>query len=152
MNNIIKLYLVLFISLAQFSLLMAGPGGTIAKSLTDTKIGKFIVLILIVVLFPFVVFGFIKDKILYRKTMADLVKLGMKDGRFRWLTLKTRITDVYTRVHRAWDKKYMADVSDFMTDWYWQNQQFVHLDKWAQDGLENICQRNQRNQASLSRN
>ena len=26
-----------------------------------------------------------------------------------------------------------------MTDWYWQNQQLVHLDRWKNEGLVNIC-------------
>jgi len=34
----------------------------------------------------------------------------------------------------------MADVSDFMKDWYWQNQQIVHLDKWDEQGLVNVCE------------
>jgi hypothetical protein len=27
-----------------------------------------------------------------------------------------------------------------MTDWYWQNQQLVYLDKWHKAGLRNICE------------
>jgi hypothetical protein len=27
-----------------------------------------------------------------------------------------------------------------MTDWYWQNQQIVFLDRWERDGLVNICE------------
>lgn len=27
-----------------------------------------------------------------------------------------------------------------MTDWYWQNQQMVYLDKWKRNGLVNICE------------
>lgn len=26
-----------------------------------------------------------------------------------------------------------------MTDWYWQNQQLAHLDRWKREGLINIC-------------
>jgi|GEM_PF-3657415 len=26
-----------------------------------------------------------------------------------------------------------------MTDWYWQNQQLVYLEKWQREGLVNIC-------------
>ena len=26
-----------------------------------------------------------------------------------------------------------------MTDWYWQNQQLAHLDRWAEQGLVNRC-------------
>ena len=27
-----------------------------------------------------------------------------------------------------------------MTDWYWQNQQVVFLDRWEGDGLVNVCE------------
>ena len=26
-----------------------------------------------------------------------------------------------------------------MTDWYWQNQQLAHLDRWKKEGLVNVC-------------
>ena len=139
MNNLFRIILLVFLALIQVNILLAGPGGAIAKSITDTKIGKIIAIVLMVILFPFILYSYFKDTIAYRKTAADLKKLGMKDRRFQWLTMKTRFTDIYSRVHRAWDKKDMAEVSEFMTDWYWQNQQIVHLDKWESKGLVNIC-------------
>ena len=31
----------------------------------------------------------------------------------------------------------MSEASEFMTDWYWRNQQLVVLDRWAAEGLVN---------------
>lgn len=140
MRILLNLCLICFFSLFQIADLMAGPGGKIAKSLSDTTAGKVIVVVLFIVLFPFVVYKFMADTLRYKRTSADLKKLGMHDRQFEWLTLKNRITNVFTRVHRAWEKKDLADVSDFMTDWYWQNQQIVHLDKWEEQGLVNVCE------------
>jgi len=42
-------------------------------------------------------------------------------------------------VHSGWEKEDLSDVSGWMTDWYWQNQQLAHLEKWKRDGLVNIC-------------
>jgi hypothetical protein len=33
----------------------------------------------------------------------------------------------------------MAQASDWMTEWYWQNQQLAHLNRWAEQGLVNHC-------------
>jgi hypothetical protein len=34
----------------------------------------------------------------------------------------------------------MIRAFEYLTDWYWQNQQLVHLDRWHQEGLRNVCE------------
>ena len=41
---------------------------------------------------------------------------------------------------QAWEKSDVSESSEWMTDWYWQNQQLVYLDMWQRDGLVNICE------------
>ncbi|MCH8207886.1 MAG: hypothetical protein IIA62_02335 [Nitrospinae bacterium] len=33
----------------------------------------------------------------------------------------------------------MTESSNWMTDWYWKNQQMVYLDRWEREGLYNHC-------------
>jgi len=61
------------------------------------------------------------------------------DPAFDWLTLKDRVTESFHRVHAAWGKEDMAQASEWMTEWYWQNQQLAHLNRWAEQGLVNRC-------------
>jgi len=36
----------------------------------------------------------------------------------------------------------MKEASEWMTDWYWKNQQIAFLDQWASEGLVNHCRVN----------
>ena len=36
------------------------------------------------------------------------------------------------------NKKMFTTASQWMSDWYWQNQQFAHLNRWQQQNLTNI--------------
>jgi hypothetical protein len=49
------------------------------------------------------------------------------------------VQDCFYRIHGAWEKKDVTDASEFMTDWYWQNQQLAVLNRWQRDGLVNHC-------------
>lgn len=118
--------------------LLAGPGGKIAKSLSDTPAGKFILIGIVVLVLPLIIYNIYKDRRNKSKAMAVLKKLSLNDKRFDWLNLKSRITDVFTRVHSAWEQKDMENASEFMTSWYWQNQQSVYLNKWEEQGLVNV--------------
>ena len=33
----------------------------------------------------------------------------------------------------------MSEASEWMTSWYWQNQQMAYLNQWERDGLVNHC-------------
>jgi len=59
---------------------------------------------------------------------------------FDWIKLRKRIQDCFYRVHAAWGKSDVSEPSEWMTDWYWKNQQMVYLDGWERDGLVNICE------------
>lgn len=115
----------------------AGPGGKIAKALFTTFWGKVLLVVLTIIFLPFILYARLRQYFKVRRTMATLRQLAANDRNFDWMTLKNRVTDIFTRTHRAWGKEDMGEVSSFSTSWYWQNQQLVHLDRWKEQGLVN---------------
>jgi hypothetical protein len=71
--------------------------------------------------------------------MQDLKTLAAENRAFDWLPLKDHIVNAFHRVHSAWRKEDMREAGQWMTDWYWQNQQMAFLDRWERDGLVNHC-------------
>lgn len=59
---------------------------------------------------------------------------------FQWIKLRKRVKDCFTRVHDSWSKAGVSIASEWMTSWYWQNQQLVYLDRWEREGLINECE------------
>lgn len=134
------LLLVLFFSLIQCAELIAGPGGKIAKEIFTSPAGKIIGLIIGIIFLPLIIYVNIREHLGVRKTEKDLAQLALRQPKyFQWLTVKDRIQEVFGRVHSAWDKEDMSEASKWMTNWYWQNQQLLFLDKWAREGLVNKC-------------
>ena len=118
----------------------AGPGGKIAKAVFTTFWGKLLLLVLVIIFLPFLLYARIRQYFKVRNTMKALRQLGANNRNFDWLTLKNRLTDIFTRTHAAWTREQMDEVSEFSTSWYWQNQQIVHLDRWKDQGLQNKSQ------------
>src|SRR3954463_2010196 len=117
----------------------AAPGGKIVSAIFKTTWGKVLLGVLTVVLSPLIAYVMIKERIAEKKTLAHLRRLAALDRNFDWMRLKDRVTDCYHRVHSAWRAEDMAQASDWMTSWYWQNQQLAHLNQWERDGLVNHC-------------
>lgn len=130
---------VLFFLLLTAEPVLAGPGGKIAKSLFDSLWGKLLLIALIIVFLPLIVLNFFKERWAERRTRRDLRFMSKYNSNFEWLFLKQRITDCFNRIHRAWQQEELEQVSEWMTSWYWQNQQSLVLDEWAQKDLVNIC-------------
>jgi hypothetical protein len=117
----------------------AGPGGQVAKAIAQTLWGKMILGLLALVLLPIGIYLFIKQQLAEQRAYRDLRYMARYDSNFEWLQAKERIIDCFYRVHCAWSAEDISEVSEVMTDWYWQNQQLVRLDKWQKQGLYNIC-------------
>jgi len=75
-----------------------------------------------------------------RRAQRDLAYLARLSPAFRWLDLRERAMACFQRVHAAWRREDVSEASEYMTDWYWQNQQLVVLDRWAAEGLVNHCE------------
>ncbi|WP_179005687.1 hypothetical protein [Winogradskyella forsetii] len=117
----------------------AGPGGTIAKGLFKTWWGKLILFALFIVFFPLIVYTYTVEFFAVKKTKKQLNQIGLKHKDFSWLNLDKNVRNVFRRVYLAWDNEDMKEVSEYVNHWYWQNQQTVHLDRWKQENLKNVC-------------
>src|SRR5215212_6690825 len=115
----------------------AAPGGKIVTGLFKSTWGKILLGLLVVLFSPLIAYVMIKERIAEKKTLRHLRRLAAIDPKFDWMTVKDRVTDCYHRVHSAWRAEDMGQASDWMTTWYWQNQQLAHLNHWERDGLVN---------------
>lgn len=124
----------------------ASPGGSIAKAAVNTTWGRIGMLVLFIILSPLVLYVYLKESKAKKRTLKDLDYLSRQEGalEFDWLKMKPRLYDCFVRVHSAWDKEDVSEASKWMTSWFWQNQQIGVLDKWARDGLKNVCEVHQK--------
>ncbi|QTA91692.1 Uncharacterized protein dnm_077650 [Desulfonema magnum] len=144
MNKLFQVLLigmwVLFTLLIFIEPALAGPGGKIASAMFRSFWGKVLLAVLTVILLPFIFYAGIKEYLAERRTLKDLHGLAKISGHFDWAYLRDRIVECFYQVHDAWRREDMSEASEWMTDWYWRNQQIVFLDQWAREGLVNHCQ------------
>jgi hypothetical protein len=117
----------------------AGPGGYVARALFESFWGRLLLGVLTIVLLPIILWVVMKEKLAERRTLADLRYMARLTPTFDWLKVRQRAIDCFCRVHAAWRKEDTSEASQWMTDWYWQNQQMAHLDRWEREGLRNVC-------------
>ena len=135
-----KILFVLLASLIQVSELIAGPGGKIAKELFDSPLGKLAAIVLAIIFLPFIIRSYYKRTKATRGTKKMLTQLTKVDHElFDEINLKNRVTDIFTRVHKAWSDRDLDNCESYMTMWYRLNQQSVYLDDWDSRGLMNVC-------------
>jgi len=120
-------------------LALAGPGGKIASAIFKGFWGRVLLAALAIVLLPLILYVVGREWLAERRATRALRELRELHPAFDWLTLKDRISECFHRVHAAWRREDMAQASTWMTEWYWQNQQLAHLDRWAEQGLVNRC-------------
>lgn len=118
---------------------LAAPGGKIVSGFAKTWWGKSIMAVLGVVLIPFSIWAYRKEQRAMKLAHAQLETLGQDYPEFDWMRIKQRATECYQRVHEAWGHQDLERADEWMTSWYWQNQQLVSIEGWARDGLENVC-------------
>ena len=118
---------------------LAAPGGKIAGAVAKSFGGRVVLGLLFVVFLPLILYVVAREAIASRRARGALRTLRGLNPAFDWMTLHDRVVECFTRVHAAWRKEDMAQASAWMTDWYWQNQQLAHLDRWAEQGLVNQC-------------
>jgi len=133
------LFSVLIIAVMAVDPAFAGPGGKIASAIFESFWGKVILVVLVVFFLPLIIYTLVKEKMAERRALRDLKYMARFHPAFDWLKVRERITDCVHRVHDAWRREEMSEASNWMTDWYWQNQQMVHIDRWEREGLTNVC-------------
>lgn len=119
---------------------LAGPGGKIATAVASTLWGKIVLGLLVIAFLPLIIAVLIREKLSERRARKDLRFMAAHSPTFDWLKIMERAKDCYYRVHSGWESEDLSQVTGWMTDWYWQNQQIVHLNRWQREGLVNICQ------------
>ena len=134
--SVFLLFLMLFIIIEPA---IAGPGGRIASAVFETFLGRVIFGTLLIIFLPLIVYVFIKEKIAERRARKDLSFMATYSPIFELLKIQERVKDCFLRVHSGWEKEDLSKASNWMTSWYWQNQQYVYLEKWKREGLVNIC-------------
>jgi hypothetical protein len=117
----------------------AGPGGQIAKLLAKTFWGKMVLSLLTFILLPVGIYLYTKQRLAERRAYKDLRYMAQHDPNFEWQRARKRILDCFYQIHSAWKQEDVSEACEYMTDWYWQNQQLVYLDRWHREGLRNIC-------------
>lgn len=139
-NLLLKLILSFCFICFHLNEVIAGPGGKIAKVVFDSPVGRIVFVLLVILFLPLIIYNWIKVSFGIRKTRRDIKQLAIVHPQiFDEITLKNRVTDVFLRVHKGWSNENLEECSEYMSDWYWQNQQTVYLDKWKENNLENIC-------------
>jgi len=117
----------------------AAPGGKIASAAFETFWGRIVLAALMIFFLPLIAYVLLREKISERRARKDLRFMAAYSSQFEWLKIQERAKDCFYRIHSGWDDEDLSQVKEWMTDWYWQNQQLVHLEKWKKDGLKNIC-------------
>lgn len=126
--------------LFQASEVLASPGGKIVKEFFSSPGGKILGVILVIIFLPLIIISYVKNTKAIKETKKKLTQLAKIDNElFDEINLKNRVTDIFTRVHRAWSEKDLGNCEEFMTNWYRQNQQTVFLDEWDKKGMMNVC-------------
>lgn len=117
----------------------AGPGGKIASTIYDTFWGKVLLIVILLIIWPLVLFNSIKKHFAIRRSLKDISYVSTHNADFNWIDIKQRLQDCFNSVHLNWETEDLSKAGEWMTDWYWQNQQRVHLQRWRMEGLKNIC-------------
>lgn len=136
---------ILVFALISFALLVfvepayAGPGGFVAKGLFKSWWGKVFLFALVIILSPLIIYINLREYIAVKQNEKILTNLASVNSDFKWSSLQKNIRNVYLRVHVAWSKENMEEVSSYVSNWYWQNQQLVILDEWKRKKIKNIC-------------
>lgn len=138
MLGLLSILFILLLCAAEPAL--AGPGGKIAAAVATTFWGKLFLGLLTILFLPLIIYVLIREKLSERRARKDLRFMAGYSATFEWLKIMERAKDCFYRVHSSWEQEDLSQVSAWMTDWYWQNQQIVHLNRWQREGLVNICQ------------
>lgn len=138
-KQILVLVLVCFAILAFVEPAYAGPGGFVAKGLFKSWWGKVFLFVLVIILSPLIIYIRFREYIAVKQNQKILTTLASVNSDFKWSSLEKNIRNVYLRVYVAWSKENMEEVSSYVSNWYWQNQQLVILDEWKRKKIKNIC-------------
>ena len=128
-----RAYLALILGIFMAAPALAGPGGVF-----KSPVIWWAVIILLPVMLPIAIYIAIKERRQIRRTEADLARLAAVFPQYQWLTLRDRAQDAFTWMWSEWSQGKLEKSKQFVTDWYWENQQLL-LAEWEHKGWENVC-------------
>jgi len=138
-SHLIILVLVLALVLFDIDPMYAGPGGTVVKAIFKTWWGKVLLSILGIIFFPLTIYVYFREYFAVKNCKKQLLELGKRNKDFSWLNLDKNVRNIFNRVYIAWNNQDLKEASSYISHWYWQNQQLVHLDEWKKENLRNVC-------------
>lgn len=138
-SHLIILVLVLALVLFDIDPMYAGPGGTVVKAIFKTWWGKVLLSILGIIFLPLTIYVYFREYFAVKNCKKQLLELGKRNKDFSWLNLDKNVRNIFNRVYIAWNNQDLEEASSYISHWYWQNQQLVHLDEWKKENLRNVC-------------
>ncbi|MEP2060100.1 MAG: hypothetical protein ABJJ05_19985 [Maribacter litoralis] len=138
-SHLIILVLVLALVLFDIDPMYAGPGGTVVKAVFKTWWGKVLLSILGIIFLPLTIYVYFREYFAVKNCKKQLLELGKRNKDFSWLNLDKNVRNIFNRVYIAWNNQDLKEASSYISHWYWQNQQLVHLDEWKKENLRNVC-------------
>jgi hypothetical protein len=110
-----------------------------ASAVFTTFWGRVALGVLVIIFAPLIAYVVVRERLSERRARQDLRFMANYDTQFDWLKIRERAKDCFYRVHSGWRDEDLSGVADWMTSWYWQNQQLAHLERWKREGLVNHC-------------
>ena len=138
-SHYILLILVITLVLFDIDPMYAGPGGTVVKAIFKTWWGKVLLSIIGIIFFPLTIYVYFREYFAVKNCKKELLELGKRNKDFSWLNLDKNVRNIFNRVYIAWNNQDLKEASSYISHWYWQNQQLVHLDEWKKENLRNVC-------------
>lgn len=138
-SHYILLILVITLVLFDIDPMYAGPGGTVVKAIFKTWWGKVLLSIVGIIFFPLTIYVYFREYFAVKNCKKELLELGKRNKDFSWLNLDKNVRNIFNRVYIAWNNQDLKEASSYISHWYWQNQQLVHLDEWKKENLRNVC-------------
>ena len=116
---------------------LAGPGGQFVKAAFKTPFIRWILVFLAILLFPLVIYIYVREKLGIRRTKADLAGIARRHPVFAWPKIKAHVMRAIRDIHRVWSTGDLSSVAHYMTEDYYLSQQAM-LDRWAEEGKRNV--------------
>ena len=133
------LCLALFICIVPFFIDAGIVSSTGIEAVFVSWWGKSITGGLLALLLVYISQFMLREYLAERRARRDLCYMASYSPFFEWWYIEERAKNCVHRIHAAWSKEDAFESCEWMTDWFWQNQQLAHLESWKEDGLVNIC-------------
>src|ERR1700757_4115631 len=89
----------------------AGPGGAVARVMFETPMGRVLGVILVILFLPLIIYVWIKQKLAERRARRDLAFMAQRSPLFDWFAINDRALDCFTRIHAAWGREDVSEVT-----------------------------------------